>query len=216
MDSSSPYKSGPWYQIMKLKDDISSYGITLPSIFKRKIGNGRTTHFWTDPWLGGPRLCDTFSRLYRLESNLECSVYDRAPVHHANINVLGRGSLNPVSHLHPPNLMFLWAWTRQPRSVVEKQELHELTNLLSSLYLSNDIIDTWECSISNDRLFTIPHQDFVLDEDDFDFEEGLFVCWVDVFDDEMMKMILMDVLILEMNCGDDGTVKEKQIGDELW
>ncbi|GJZ91285.1 putative reverse transcriptase domain-containing protein [Tanacetum coccineum] len=60
MNSSSPYKSGPWYQIMKLKDDISSYGITLPSIFKRKIGNGRTTRFWTDPWLGGPRLCNTF------------------------------------------------------------------------------------------------------------------------------------------------------------
>jgi hypothetical protein len=36
MDSSSPYKSGPWYQIMKLKDDISSYGITLPSISKEK------------------------------------------------------------------------------------------------------------------------------------------------------------------------------------
>ena len=149
-------------------------GSLFTSIFIRKIGNGRTTHFWTDTWLGGPRLCDTFSRLYRLESNLECSVYERAPmphsnslhtnasssvpspVHHANINVLGRGSLTPVSHQHPPNLIFSWAWNRQPRSVVEKQELHELTNLLSSLYLSNDIIDTCMGVLySNDRLFTV-------------------------------------------------------------
>nr|GEV74451.1 probable zinc transporter 10 [Tanacetum cinerariifolium] len=203
MNSSSPYKSGPWYQIMKLKDDISSHGITLPSIFKIKIGNGRTTRFWTDPWLGGPRLCDTFPRLYRLESNLECLVFGCAPmphsngtsafvspctwckhqnprarflkpifgcapmphsngtsafvsshVHGANIKILGPGSLTPVSHLQPPGLMFLWAWTRQPRSVVENQELLELTNLLSSLCLSNDI-ETWECSVSNDRLFTV-------------------------------------------------------------
>ncbi|GKD18878.1 hypothetical protein Tco_1208036, partial [Tanacetum coccineum] len=54
--SSSLYKSGPWYQIMRLKDDFLSYGITLPSLFKHKIGNGQTTRFWLDPWLGGSPL----------------------------------------------------------------------------------------------------------------------------------------------------------------
>ncbi|GJR32994.1 putative RNA-directed DNA polymerase, eukaryota, reverse transcriptase zinc-binding domain protein [Tanacetum coccineum] len=82
------------------------------------------------------------------------SAFVSSPVHGANINVFGPGSLSPVSHLQPPGLMFSWSWTRQPRSVVENQELLELTNLLSSLCLSNDI-DTWECSISNDRLFTV-------------------------------------------------------------
>ncbi|GKB52572.1 putative RNA-directed DNA polymerase [Tanacetum coccineum] len=46
--SISSYKSGPWYQIMKLKDDILSCGISLPSLFKRKIGNGLNTKFWLD------------------------------------------------------------------------------------------------------------------------------------------------------------------------
>ncbi|GJZ99753.1 hypothetical protein Tco_0672304 [Tanacetum coccineum] len=138
MNSSSPYKSGPWYQIMKLKDDISSYGTTLPSIFKRKIRNGRTT----------------LSECAPMPHSNGTSAFVSSPVHGANINVFGPGSLSPVSHLQPPGLMFSWSWTRQPRSVVENQELLELTNLLSSLCLSNDI-DTWECSISNDRLFTV-------------------------------------------------------------
>nr|GEV09260.1 hypothetical protein [Tanacetum cinerariifolium] len=71
MDSSSPYKSGPWFQIMRLKDDLSSYGVTLPSIFKRKVENGSSTRFWVDQWLGGPPLCSTFPRLYRHEHTQE-------------------------------------------------------------------------------------------------------------------------------------------------
>ncbi|GJY45302.1 RNA-directed DNA polymerase, eukaryota, reverse transcriptase zinc-binding domain protein [Tanacetum coccineum] len=46
-------KSGPWYRIAKLKDDLSKIGIDLPSIFKKKIGDGCSTRFWLDTWLGG-------------------------------------------------------------------------------------------------------------------------------------------------------------------
>ncbi|GJV29188.1 hypothetical protein Tco_1385636 [Tanacetum coccineum] len=77
--SFSPYKMGPWYQIVKLKDDILSYGITLPSLFKRKIGNGLPTKFWLDSWIGGPPVCNSFLRLFRLERNTNFHVYDRVP-----------------------------------------------------------------------------------------------------------------------------------------
>ncbi|GKB17359.1 hypothetical protein Tco_0851282 [Tanacetum coccineum] len=65
-------KSGPWYRIAKLKDDLSKIGIDLPSIFKKKIGDGCSTRFWLDTWLGGSPLKDTFPILVRLDSNASC------------------------------------------------------------------------------------------------------------------------------------------------
>ena len=77
--SSIRCKSGPWYHIAKLKDDLQDYGIDLPSLFKKKIGNGESTSFWLDKWLGGPPLFDIFSRLFRLEVIKDCRVCDRCP-----------------------------------------------------------------------------------------------------------------------------------------
>ncbi|GKE03515.1 RNA-directed DNA polymerase, eukaryota, reverse transcriptase zinc-binding domain protein [Tanacetum coccineum] len=157
MDSSSPYKSGPWFQIMRLKDDLSSYRVTLPSVFKRKVENGAFTRFWVDQWLGGPPLCATFPRLYRLETNKVCFVCDRAPKTSPNIIVPPGPTQTPSSQLdilHPPGLIFSWAWLRHLRSEAERQELRELVSLLSNLHLSSGN-DFWECSISNDRVFLV-------------------------------------------------------------
>ncbi|GJR77131.1 putative RNA-directed DNA polymerase, partial [Tanacetum coccineum] len=49
-------KSGPWFRIAKLKEDLCKVGIDLPIIFKKKIGNGCDTRFWHDNWLGGSPL----------------------------------------------------------------------------------------------------------------------------------------------------------------
>ncbi|GJZ83149.1 hypothetical protein Tco_0648322 [Tanacetum coccineum] len=99
--SISSYKSGPWYQIMKLKDDLLSCGISLPSLFKRKIGNGLNTKFWLDSWIGGPPICNVFPRLYRLDKNNECLVVDRAPLNvPASTNIDAPVSLR-VSNLGP-------------------------------------------------------------------------------------------------------------------
>ena len=157
VDSSSPYKSGPWYHIMRLKDDLSTYGVTLPLIFKRKVGNGASTRFWVDQWLGGPPLCSTFPRLYRLETNNLCFVCDRAPKISPNIVVPPGSIQSPSSQLdipHPPGLIFSWAWLRPLRSEAERHELSELISLLSGLYLTSEK-DYWECSISDNRVFSV-------------------------------------------------------------
>ncbi|PWA99335.1 RNA-directed DNA polymerase, eukaryota, Reverse transcriptase zinc-binding domain protein [Artemisia annua] len=73
---------GLWYRIVKLKDELMKNDIHLPSIFKRKIGNGRDTYFWLDNWLGGSSLKETFPRLFRLEANPSCLVSERAPLFH--------------------------------------------------------------------------------------------------------------------------------------
>ncbi|GJS88284.1 RNA-directed DNA polymerase, eukaryota, reverse transcriptase zinc-binding domain protein [Tanacetum coccineum] len=54
-------KSGPWYRIAKLNEDLlNDYGINLPLIFKKTIGNREFTHFW----LGGPALKETFPHIF--------------------------------------------------------------------------------------------------------------------------------------------------------
>ncbi|PWA48924.1 RNA-directed DNA polymerase, eukaryota, Reverse transcriptase zinc-binding domain protein [Artemisia annua] len=62
------YRSGPWYYILKLKEDLQHNGISLPSMFKRKVGNGQSTSFWNDIWFGGPSLSSSFQRVIGLSS----------------------------------------------------------------------------------------------------------------------------------------------------
>ncbi|PWA64863.1 RNA-directed DNA polymerase, eukaryota, Reverse transcriptase zinc-binding domain protein [Artemisia annua] len=77
-DSTSTFSSGPWSQIKKLKFDLSTTGINLPFLFKKKVGNGRNTSFWHDKWLGGSPLHVSYPRLYRLDLNPHCLVSDRS------------------------------------------------------------------------------------------------------------------------------------------
>ncbi|CAI9285631.1 unnamed protein product [Lactuca saligna] len=41
------------------------------------VGNGRTTRFWLDTWIGNIPLKDRFSRLFYLEQNRNCSIAER-------------------------------------------------------------------------------------------------------------------------------------------
>ena len=69
--------SGTWSQILKLKDDLTSTGIHLPLLFKKKIGDGKSTSFWHDNWLGGNTLREAFLLLYELETKKNCCVFER-------------------------------------------------------------------------------------------------------------------------------------------
>ncbi|GJZ69999.1 putative RNA-directed DNA polymerase, eukaryota, reverse transcriptase zinc-binding domain protein [Tanacetum coccineum] len=116
-------KSGPWYRIAKLKEDfLNDYGINLPLIFKKKIGNGESTRFWLDNWLGGPTLKETFPHIFRLDNQPNCLVYDRVP---DNNGLRNKNTLSPNTPVHssnilPINLRFNWAWTRPIRSNTSK------------------------------------------------------------------------------------------------
>ncbi|PWA89944.1 cytochrome P450 [Artemisia annua] len=72
-------KSGPWYQIARLKEDLIPNGINLSDLFSKKIGNGESTKFWLDKWMGGSPLNELYPRLFRLDLNQHCLVRDRAP-----------------------------------------------------------------------------------------------------------------------------------------
>ncbi|GKB56549.1 hypothetical protein Tco_0912735, partial [Tanacetum coccineum] len=154
--------SGPWYHILKLKDELLNFGISLTSLFKRKIGNGQKTSFWNDIWLGGSPLSVSFPRLYRLESNLDCCVYERsptirqpssvlAPVDHSSGTILGSG---PTGFLPPPGLIFKWAWSRVLHTTHEIEKLIGITSLLSHRNLSQEE-DSWEFSMDALMKFTV-------------------------------------------------------------
>ncbi|GJZ85907.1 RNA-directed DNA polymerase, eukaryota [Tanacetum coccineum] len=48
--------SGTWSRIINLKHELTKVGINLPKVFKKKIGDGRSTSFWHDHWLGDTNL----------------------------------------------------------------------------------------------------------------------------------------------------------------
>nr|GEX39875.1 RNA-directed DNA polymerase, eukaryota, reverse transcriptase zinc-binding domain protein [Tanacetum cinerariifolium] len=98
-NSTSSLKSGCWFNVVKLKDDLYDIGINLTSLFKKKIGNGLSTRFWLDSWLGGSSLCTTFSRLFRLDSNPNSLPSDRSLIPNNNSG----NTLVPSSVLGDPD-----------------------------------------------------------------------------------------------------------------
>jgi hypothetical protein len=45
-------------------------------VFRKKVGDGSDTFFWTDPWLGGAPLCEKFGRLFDLAETKSSTVVE--------------------------------------------------------------------------------------------------------------------------------------------
>ncbi|GJY60935.1 zf-CCHC domain-containing protein [Tanacetum coccineum] len=132
-DSYTPYKSGPWYQILKMKDDLSPHELNLkclicdrapPSL--NKIGSSNVS-LPTD--------------------NVPSFAQDHLISPHAT-SIRSQTPSRPPNE--PPGLVYQWAWSRTPWTSAEQQELTELMIFLSNFCLFNDN-DLWECTISNSR-----------------------------------------------------------------
>ena len=167
--------SGTWSQIIKLKDDLSKISINLPMLFKKKIGNGQTTSFWHDNWLGGSTLHEIFMCLYRLELDPNCLVCERSinvpQTNHITVSspltissqypdvANNSGQFHIPINQNPPHSHNIgpypsWSWRRAIRSQQEYEEMTDLTNLLIGLHLSTNE-DTWEFTPAASRNFTV-------------------------------------------------------------
>ncbi|GAU36546.1 hypothetical protein TSUD_277520 [Trifolium subterraneum] len=64
-----------WREIVKIREGVGGLGggWFRESVVKR-VGDGASTFFWTDPWLGGFPLCERFERLFDLAVNKSCSI----------------------------------------------------------------------------------------------------------------------------------------------
>ncbi|XP_071718176.1 uncharacterized protein [Rutidosis leptorrhynchoides] len=63
-----------WSYIVKTGNYIDTIGVPFKSSFSKAIGDGATTSFWNDKWIGGDCLKNKFKRLARLDLNLDASV----------------------------------------------------------------------------------------------------------------------------------------------
>ncbi|XP_071714226.1 uncharacterized protein [Rutidosis leptorrhynchoides] len=127
-----PYNS-VWTNIIKAGSSIDELGISFRNSFIRKVGNGNTTSFWNDLWVGNVEFKNRFKRLAHLETNLEASVGSR---------VLGNGA----------EQRFNGSWIREP-SGRAKGELEELQGLLRSVTLQSDKPDSWCWNMCNSGIF---------------------------------------------------------------
>ncbi|XP_071699026.1 uncharacterized protein [Rutidosis leptorrhynchoides] len=115
------------------RSSIDELGISFRNSFIRKVGNGNTTSFWNDLWVGNVEFKNRFKRLAHLETNLESTVGSR---------VLGTGA----------EQRFNGSWIREP-SGRAKGELEELQGLLRSVILQSDKPDSWCWNMCNSGTF---------------------------------------------------------------
>ncbi|XP_071694260.1 uncharacterized protein [Rutidosis leptorrhynchoides] len=112
-----------WSNIIKSGNYIDSLGVIFRSSFIKNIGNGASTSFWNDVWLGSTPLKNRFKRLSYLETNLDAEVQDR----------LCWDGTKWVGN---------WAWTREVsgRAI---GELEDLNGLLSKVRINTNEADCW-------------------------------------------------------------------------
>ena len=74
---SNNVSNSPWISILKAVRKMDNDGIQLFSFCKKKVGDGKSTLFWDDIWLGDSSLKVQFPRVYALETDKSISVQDR-------------------------------------------------------------------------------------------------------------------------------------------
>ncbi|XP_071727348.1 uncharacterized protein [Rutidosis leptorrhynchoides] len=131
-------KSVTEYMARKLRcnvgQHIDSLGVLFSDSFIRSIGDGSSTYFWKDSWLGSALLKDIFCRLARLDRNPDATVRER---------LLWDGSVAV------PN----WDWSRPPSGRVHS-ELQQLANLIAGVKMDPSVSDAWEWCGNNGSNFT--------------------------------------------------------------
>ena len=102
------------------------------STMRKRIGNGASTRFWTDIWVGNLNLKYRFPRVFALEMNKDCMVSDRW--HEEQWN---------------------WSWNRSmPIGGRTSQQFIELQNVLQNLEWSGNE-DTWLWDLDQNGIFSV-------------------------------------------------------------
>ncbi|KAL4584913.1 hypothetical protein LXL04_009524 [Taraxacum kok-saghyz] len=71
---------GPWSGVLRMLGRLRVQELDLVSMCPKRLGNGESTNFWHDRWLGGRILAAEFPRVYALDSLQSISVGDRVRV----------------------------------------------------------------------------------------------------------------------------------------
>ncbi|GKA10549.1 RNA-directed DNA polymerase, eukaryota [Tanacetum coccineum] len=116
--------SSIWCSIIRELHQLKDNGFDFWEHCKIRIGNGSTTRFWYDLWIGDMPLYAKFPRLFALDLNKDCSVADK---------------LNNSVEL---------SFRRAVRGGIEQHQMSDLVSMLESIVLSSSN-DRWVCGLSN-------------------------------------------------------------------
>ncbi|XP_071740542.1 uncharacterized protein [Rutidosis leptorrhynchoides] len=137
---------GIWGNIIVAGVAMDELHVAFAHSFTKTIGDGDSTLFWLQHWIGSDKLCNLFSRLYMLEINQNASVKDRCCKRDGE-------------------LISSWNWSRIP-SGRTATELGSLVNLLSSFEgnCNCNNSDTWRWAFASSGVFTLKQLNAILDE----------------------------------------------------
>ncbi|GJR02297.1 putative RNA-directed DNA polymerase, eukaryota, reverse transcriptase zinc-binding domain protein [Tanacetum coccineum] len=125
----------PWFLIISLNKYLPQPQVNLNKNFCKKIGDGCSTYFWSENWIGGSPLKLLYPRLYLLETSPSCKVMERC--NNAN---------GPKTRS--------WAWRRPISGGLEATQFNDLLVLLEGFDVV-DKPDTWECNLNPTKVFTV-------------------------------------------------------------
>nr|GEV07017.1 RNA-directed DNA polymerase, eukaryota [Tanacetum cinerariifolium] len=131
--------SSTWSSILKEINILKAQGVDLISHCKIRVGNGLSTSFWNDLWIGYAHLRYMFPRLYELDSNKECTVADKM------------------------NAPLTSSFRRTVRGGAESLQLAHLLDLLGPVILSN-MEDRWIWDMNGDGVYRVKDVHIFLDE----------------------------------------------------
>ncbi|XP_071695842.1 uncharacterized protein [Rutidosis leptorrhynchoides] len=144
MDNLSPQSCGVWFNIINAGKDIEDLQVNFKNSFAKILGNGGSTLFWNEHWVGSDKLCNLFPRLYRLELFPDASVKD----------ILGDGGIGSSEN---------WCWRRDiPGRAL--QEFVELKGLLSSVSINSNRPDSSKWTLATNGLFKVSLLSHAIDD----------------------------------------------------
>ncbi|XP_071729150.1 uncharacterized protein [Rutidosis leptorrhynchoides] len=127
-----------WNSICEAGKHVDGLGISFSNSFIRSIGDGKSTSFWDDIWVGNARFKDRFKRLHRLEIDKDINISSKIE------EFKGDGLGN-------------WAYPPMGRT---NSELNELRDTVRNLQLTEGKKD---CSVK-DILYTVKDCSVLVDK----------------------------------------------------
>ncbi|KAJ0825826.1 putative reverse transcriptase zinc-binding domain-containing protein [Helianthus annuus] len=127
--------AGPWKQIAKVSQDLESYAVDIVSLFKCKLGDGKSIHFWRDKWLLEDSLNTKFPLLYNLDLNKKATVADRV----CEVNGI---------------ITIKFQWSRELNSVEELIQFEDLMEVLWDIQIGEGE-DVWNWSLEGSGVYSV-------------------------------------------------------------